>query len=406
MTDFDLENIISNMIEGPPTLFQPDDKDYISLGISIKLEKSILVNKNDIYALMTFVKKHLTLLHSCLTDNFLYKTISSYLMKIYDDKSEKKDINDLLEILNNLTYKKTNIYVKIFNLQTDIEEYDFGSFVLYDPQYFIKKNKNLLMYHGINDKSSANSDNIIHTGLVFKDIETFLEDKDLLNYIIQEKIREFINFISVALGDKYNAQKLNSNFNHISMEYHLLDDDMHERSSSFSSEGSTFTKGNVILNTNLFFNNHNRFFKLFSKRDNQLKEKLYKSILWLGKSLQTENISDSFLQVTIALECILARNEKGYFISPGIAYTLSEVLAFLVTDNREARIKIFMELKKLYGLRSSIVHSGKSNITFQQYNDFFQIVKIGIYSIIDLMEEHKFNNINDVYDYIDRIKFQ
>ena len=188
MADFELENILSNMIEQPPTLFQPEKEDYVLLGISIKLEKSLLVKKDDIFTLMTFVKKHLSPLHSCLTNKFVSNTIGSFLMDAYGNKPELKNVNELLEIFNKLEHKKTNVYVKIFNLQTDVEEYDFGSFILYDPKYFNNKYKNPFMYHKINDQSAANSDNNIHSGLVFREIETFLEDKDLLNYIIQEKI--------------------------------------------------------------------------------------------------------------------------------------------------------------------------------------------------------------------------
>jgi hypothetical protein len=369
--NIDLGVILSNMIEWSPTLLQSDklDRDiYIPLGISIKIEKGLSVKKDDAYILFTFVKERLPCELSCLTDDFVCRKIGDFLIRAYSEAPKITDIEELIKTFNVLETKEINIFVKIFNLQTDIGEYDCDLFILYNPQYFIQKYKNQLMYTRINDQFTANSDNIPHLGLVFKNIRIYQEDKEQLNNVIIEKIIEFVNFVSVALGEKDKAQRLTANFNHISMEYHLLDKDMIEISSSYSSAGSTFLKGSVDLKTKLFFDNHGKLFKLLSKRDNQLKEKLYKSILWLGKSLQTENISDSFLQVGIALECLLSRQTEGYFINPSITYSLSETLAFLVADSKELRLNIFKEIKKLYGLRSAIVHSGRSNIILQQYN--------------------------------------
>ena len=409
MTSIDLENILSEMIEWSPKLFQSDELDttnYFPLGISVKLEKGLSVKRNDFISLFTFIKENLSSDKSGLSDTFIYQTIVDFLIKTYSEKHRKTEIEELLKLFNLLEYKEINIFVKIFNLVTDIGEYDCGSFIIYDPMYFKQKFNNPFMYSKINDQSTANSDNISHVGLVFKNIKLFKEDKEQLNFIILEKISEFINFTGVALGEKESAQKLAANFNHIGMEYHLLDNDMIEESSSFSSIGSTFLKGNVKLKTELFFKNHEMLFKLLSKRDNQLKQKIYKSVLWLGKSMQTENVTDSFLQVSVALECLLSRQVEGYLINPSIAYSLSETLAFLVADNKDVRIKIFKELKKLYGLRSSIVHSGKSNINIQQYNDYFELIRIGIYKILDLIENKKVNSIDEIYDIVEQLKFK
>ena len=127
--------------------------------------------------------------------------------------------------------------------------------------------------------------------------------------------------------------------------------------------------------------------------------------MWLGKSLRNENIGDAFLQETIALECLLTRQEKNYCISPSIGYSLAETLALLVGTTKENRINILKDIKKLYGLRSSIVHSGKSDISINSYYQLFDYIKKGIYIILDLIDEKKLQNIDELYNYIDDIKF-
>ncbi len=407
MTDFDLQPVFNSMVEWPPNDINSDKLDrqnYIPLGISIKLKKGVSVKKEKFFELMEFLRKELSSWRPPLTDSFLAKNVGNFLMNAYSGDFKEKKVEELLNIFKLLKKKKVNIYVKIFNVQTDIGEYDGGSFLLFHPMYFIKTYPNHLMYPFINSEG-INQDTALHSGVVFKNVEILEEDDEYLKTIIQEKTEEFINIMGVALGDKDNAQKISSDFNCMGMEYHLLNKDMFETNSSFSSAGSTFIKGSVNLKTELFFSQHKKLFDLLQKRDNQLKEKLYKSILWLGKSLRTENIDDSFLQVAIALECLLTKQDKGYYINPSITYSISETLAFLIGETKEQRIDNLKVIKKMYGERSAIVHSGKSKITINQYYEFFHRVRIGIYKILDLMEEHNFKNIEELYNYIDELKF-
>lgn len=407
MTTFDLQPVFDNMIEISPSDFFKntlDDGNYIKLGLSIKTQKGLAIKKERAFELMEFLQKELSSWQPPITNSFIRKTTMDFLMKAYSENPKERKVEELLDIFKLLKRKKVNIYVKVFNLQTDIEKYDGGSFVLFHPDYFIKAYNNRFMYSRL-DHGNANQDTIAHVGLVFKDVEILQEDKDYVKAIIQEKIEEFISAMGIALGNKDSAQTLSTNFNHIGTEYHLLNNDMIELSSSFSSDGSTFTKGSIDLKTDLFFSNHGNIFNILHKRDNQLKEKVHKSILWLGKSLQTENVGDSFLQVAIALECLLTKQTKGYYINASITYSISEALSFLIGNTKDERLEHFKEIKNLYGLRSAIVHSGKSRISIKEYYEFFHRVRSGIYRILDLMEEHNFKSIEELYDYIDELKF-
>jgi len=374
MSNLDLRNILNNMIEWAPNDRKSDKLDrenYVPLGISFNYKNGLSVKKEDFFAMMAFIKERLSDEQSSLTDSFIRKKITNFLFEAYIDEPTIT-IEELLSIFSVLKRTKVDIFVKMFNLQIDVGEYDGGSFVLYNPVYFVEKYKNNLMYKNIHEKNRVHPDTIAHVGLVFKDVEIFQEDEERLNSIIQEKIGEFISVMGIAFGSKEKSQMLTANFNHIGMEYHLLDKDMIEIHSNYSSTGSTYLKGCIDLKTEHFFANHQRLFKLLEKHDNELKEKLYKSILWLGKSLLTENIGDSFLQVSIALECLLTRQTKGYYINPSISNSLSETLAFLIADTKEDRINNFKTIKKFYELRSSIVHSGRSEIKISQYYEFFQ----------------------------------
>ncbi len=406
MTIFDLHPIFDSMIEWPPHHLHSDESNrdgYTKLGVSLEKNKGLSVKLDKISELFKYLWTKLSDMKLQFTENFMREVTRDFLIKSYPDKSNKT-INDLLNAFKMIKPRKVNVYVKIFNLQIDTQKYDGESFSLFNPQYFIKTYDNPMMYLRIKDTESVNEDNLIHSGLVIKDIGVFQEDKDGVILIIQEKTEEFINAIGIALGDKDGTQRLSTSFNSIGMEYHILNKDMLETNSSFSLNGSTFTRGTIDLKTELFFKHNGSIFNLLHRRENALHEKVYKSVLWLGKSLQTENIGDSFLQVAISLECLLTRQEKG-IINPSITHSISEALAFLIGNTKAERMNHICEIKRLYALRSSIVHSGKEKITLQSYYEFFNLVKLGIYKILELAEEKKFNHINNIYNYIDCLKF-
>ena len=188
MVNVDLAQIFSNMIEWHSALIMSEElgrENYIPLGLSPKLDKGVSVKKEDAFILMSFVKEDFSNKKICFSDNFIFKSISNFLIKAYYEIPQKTDIDELLQLFKTLKPKKLNIFVKIFNLQTDMGEYDGGSFILYNPLHFIKNYKNHLMYNNINNQSSVNSDNSPHSGLVFKNIEIYYEDKENLTSFIR-----------------------------------------------------------------------------------------------------------------------------------------------------------------------------------------------------------------------------
>ncbi len=76
-----------------------------------------------------------------------------------------------------------------------------------------------------------------------------------------------------------------------------------------------------------------------------------------------------------ALEALLTFREQGFLISPGIAHQLTEIAAFILGKNHETRSQIEKKIKKLYQTRSSIVHSGSSNVSKYELIQAISIIK-------------------------------
>ncbi|MBR1398680.1 MAG: hypothetical protein IJ564_00685 [Alphaproteobacteria bacterium] len=392
--DWDIKEGILNQRDG-----------YLNIGTSFVKMKVVAIK---IEVATEFKESLLKILNSTnkkFSDHFIIQKMTEFFMNVYEEGYSETKYNLFLKKLQSFKTKQVNVYLKIYNLDLDVEKFDMPGFTLYNPVYFKQTYNSPFMYSSINDTSSVNMDNSIHTGIILKKLQIIQEDPKQIMQVISEKITSFLNLLYICLGNKNAIQKLDFCFTHNNVEYHLFNDDMVEIGSSYSSDNSTFVKGSTQLKTNIFFENNKHLFSLFNNISNKLYEKIFRAAMWLGKSLKNENLGDSFLQAAIALECLLTRNEKGYVIQPSITYSLCETLALLVGDTKEKRIDLFKDLRKLYGYRSAIVHSGQTEVTFQDYYNLFDAIKQGIYVILKLAEEQKWNNIEDIYTYVESLKF-
>jgi hypothetical protein len=79
------------------------------------------------------------------------------------------------------------------------------------------------------------------------------------------------------------------------------------------------------------------------------------AIRWLGRSVNATDLPEQVLSLAIALErLMIPDNEQG-----GKADSLALRLAFLVGENEDSRRIIYDQGKKLYRLRSDVVHDGR-----------------------------------------------
>jgi hypothetical protein len=101
------------------------------------------------------------------------------------------------------------------------------------------------------------------------------------------------------------------------------------------------------------------------------------------KSYEISNQALSYLSSMISLEVLL---------NPGITevtYRISRNLAVLLGRDVEESLKIFEDMQKLYKKRSSIVHSGKSDVTNEEMNLIRNYVRESIKKIYYIGKEKK-----------------
>lgn len=96
------------------------------------------------------------------------------------------------------------------------------------------------------------------------------------------------------------------------------------------------------------------------QKRNEIEKRVHQAVSWFGKAVNADVPEDQFLFFAISVESLLVGKESSNsFSSQGsITQKISERSAFLLGDCFEKRIKIEDKVKKIYGVRSKIVHTG------------------------------------------------
>lgn len=97
-------------------------------------------------------------------------------------------------------------------------------------------------------------------------------------------------------------------------------------------------------------------------RSGEMAARIQRAITWYGKAVDAETLEEQFVGLAIALESLLVGDEgKGPFSTTGsISQNLGERVAFLLAAEYKDRKAMLSETKRLYGLRSAIVHRGQT----------------------------------------------
>jgi hypothetical protein len=163
---------------------------------------------------------------------------------------------------------------------------------------------------------------------------------------------------------------------------------------------------------------------LINPNKNNFQDSLLTSIYWFGESCNTklnikkeneeiferrakkhENLGyfkfgDKFLKLSNALESVLVKKNES------ITDKLAERTAFLLADKYEDRINYFKGLKELYEIRSQIVHNGDVFVSVNDMIDLSIVVQEVIFKLIKLGDEYDFKSVDDLYNYLEKLKFE
>lgn len=109
-------------------------------------------------------------------------------------------------------------------------------------------------------------------------------------------------------------------------------------------------------------------------------KRIWTALYWLGETMTEQEISSLIIKSSTCLETLFNTREGG------ISEQISEFTAFVCGSSQEERMYIYDNIKKLYKLRSTVVHGGGNEISRDEV--FFQTIQTICEHAVILMSYH------------------
>lgn len=300
----------------------------------------------------------------------LIEFIRPYILS--DQVISRELVNNFQKKLREAKVEEYSVYRAILGVSFDpsTEFCSLGNFHIYSPDYFKDYIKSKEGGHACTMLLNENDSNYyieykakarhFEKAIEIAD-DAFLLFEKIIAYIINDPHKKVEVGILNFEGERYHAA------------YALTQDG--RVSESNHREGPLYP---VPLNNKYFMSKEFGYDLVWNIASDQKQSLFAKRILlaieWIGQSIVDSHLQNAFLKATIALEIIFSDNEKSP-ITPSIISKLCEGIALILGTNYEERISIEKEIKRLYGIRSKVVHAGSKNISEADYFSLLDIAR-------------------------------
>nr|WP_290441519.1 HEPN domain-containing protein [Halomonas sp. CnH100-B] len=181
--------------------------------------------------------------------------------------------------------------------------------------------------------------------------------------------------------------------------YQITDDQGNLESASISNNNLE----KIPINNNFFSSNEtlNKLWELNDKRINgpklnDIDSRVINSALALGESALTADKKNSIIYTCMSLEILFSYDQGGLF-QRSIGEKLSDLFTFIVARDKETRLKTGKVVKKVYGMRSAIVHGGDKELTDENLLVNF-LMRAAISEILNAEKFKGVSNIARLYE--------
>jgi hypothetical protein len=119
--------------------------------------------------------------------------------------------------------------------------------------------------------------------------------------------------------------------------------------------------------------------KIFSAARGSVAERVQQGLGWLTRARTAHDRPERFLYFFTALEALLSTDDK----SAPVIQTISRHASVLCTNDNWTRVQIAAEIKKLYEIRSELVHKGKRGVSTISVMRIQEIVEFLFYTVLE-----------------------
>lgn len=162
----------------------------------------------------------------------------------------------------------------------------------------------------------------------------------------------------------------------------------------------------IMMDKNLF--NHKYAKKIIEilckDNKNDLEQRIIRSLIWAGRSIEEHYLDLSCAEVAFAFESLF-KSDKSRLITQSIQDQIAESSALILNDKYDDIIRQIKELKEFYGLRSAIAHGGKKECDMSIYNKNLIVFRNVIIKLLENDIYLNCNSLDDLKDALDRRKY-
>lgn len=132
-----------------------------------------------------------------------------------------------------------------------------------------------------------------------------------------------------------------------------------------------------------------------------IQRRIKSALQWLGKASADPVLSRKFLQAMIAIEALLEDKENGSTIVDQI----STAVCFILENDLAGRLELKTTIKRMYNLRSRIVHDGAEQVSWDEFNQLYAINNQVIHELLTRDEFKSFEDVSDLQKWLENRKF-
>lgn len=337
-----------------------------------------------------------------LTYKFFTKEFNTLFLNNYLNPKAKVeiDIQYFNKYFQKLEKKEFSVVTKIYglNVTPNNTSLKLGNYLLCDYAFF--------------NESFRPMRNLVHINLDFEkipkgDIDNcfIINEKisainsDIAIELFYREVETFINLIIFCTARCCNENEKISCLNTFTRASYLVIDNT-EETYLMGMSNKSILNPRYYLNEEFFArNNYKKLFKFLNNENlTQLEKKLLVCADWIGQSMRTNNLTQRYTFLCIALESLLSSKSSG-IMDQSITSRLREFSAFLYTEDINKRYEIYKKIPDLYNKRSEISHSGQSKkLTLENYHELLDILYPIVKKVLGLSENLK--TMDDLNNYI------
>lgn len=323
---------------------------------------------------------------SKLTYKFFKDKFDSLFLQEFIEKPENVKINaqNISKYFNSLKQEEFIVVTKIYGINVNHNNtcIKLGNYLLCDYEYFQTTYKpNHFSREILNSKFDEQPSGAIDNCYIINE-KILAINYNIAVELFYKEVETFINLVIFCIGwcSEDNA-KISCFDTNIHSDHIVINQLNHNV--NFCMSNNSLMNPSYYLDEEFFKrNNYEILFDLLCK-DNltQIENKILVSVDWIGQSMRTNNLTQRYTFLCIALESLLSNKNSG-LMEQSITSRLREYSSFLATDDKGKRYDIYKELPGLYKKRSEISHTGKSSGL--AIKDYYKLLEI-LYPIVKKM---------------------